>query len=125
MNRKGQPYQPLTSPKRKIRWVLADVEVLPTASNWKEGSDRAIVPIVMPAFSYQDAVRCLQEELPKCGYQLRYIDEIEEFETVEWKALVDKELYESLFRKAEVSRQIQFGKFYFYSSTDEDDEAPE
>ena len=123
MNMKGQPYKPLTSPKRKIRWVLADVEVLPSASNWKEGSDRAVVHIIMPAFSHKDAAHKLKEELPKHGYEFRYVDEFEAFEDVDWKTPEAKALYNSLFRKAEETRQIQFGNFYFYSSTDEDAES--
>jgi len=122
MNMKGQPYEPLTSPKRKIRWVLVDVEVLPTASNWTKGNDRAVVHIVMPAFSYKDATRQLKEELPKHGYQFRYVDEFEDFNDVEWKTPEDKVLYYALFRTAQETRKFQFGKFYFYSSMDEDED---
>lgn len=121
MNMKGQSYKPLTSPRRKIRWVLVDVEVLPSASNWAQDSDRAIVHIIMPAFSYRDAVRQLREELPGHGYEFRYVDEIEDFEDVEWKTSEDSEKYKALRRAAEETRQLQFGRFHFYSSTDLDD----
>ncbi len=115
-----------------IFWGLVDVRVLTTAPNWKEEFDSAIVHTLLPlsvshehpepiGYARQRATELLKTELPKYGYELKYLDEFKFYEDAQWQTEEAAKFYRTLSSQARETKSLQLGRIYFYSSSDRGD----